>query len=242
MNVRNEQGERLDVLVEGKGSTTVVFVHGFGTSKDEGFNLFVDVSRALQSAYRIVRFDFSSYGKSEGEKEEGNLDKFSRDLNAVLAAVRREYGDRIYILAHSMGTQVTAYLSPEDIAKTVFSAPTEFNAEEQVAGFQRRITQRGGTVNENGISIYPRTNGEIQTLGSRFWSTLRSFNTPQAVREYAKKTELMVIKPLEDDIIAYSPFPRDIQPVTYVELHGNHNFTKSEDRQNFIRTIETFLH
>ena len=55
--IKNPSGERIDFVFEGNphAAVTVVFVQGFGTNKDEGFNLFVDLARPLSENYRIVK-------------------------------------------------------------------------------------------------------------------------------------------------------------------------------------------
>ena len=86
--VNNAVGEKIDVLVEGNLNSpiSIVFVHGFGKNKDESAGLFVDISSVLRE-YRVVRFDFTGYGKSEGKQEDTSLVKEASDLNSVL----REY-------------------------------------------------------------------------------------------------------------------------------------------------------
>ncbi len=75
--IKNKYKEELDTLVEGNenANTTIVFVHEFGTQKDESYGYFVDIAKALHSNYRTVRFDFSGYGKSQGKQEDANYEK-----------------------------------------------------------------------------------------------------------------------------------------------------------------------
>jgi pimeloyl-ACP methyl ester carboxylesterase len=240
VEVRNKYGERLDVVVEGNGNTTIVFVHGMGTDKHEGSTrLLADMSAALHKDYRIVRFDLSGYGDSEGASEEGNLYKWADDLQEVLKATE-SFGGKKYILAHSMGMQVVTLLSPPDIEKTVFTGMPGFDSAKQIERLQKRMLSRGGTVDENGISIYPRLSGQVQKIGKPYWEALRSFNTVDALREYAKKTTLLAIRPLEDKIIKPEPFPADIS-ATYIELPGDHNFMKKEDRDILVQKIADFF-
>ena len=86
IQIKNNYGENLDTLVEGRevSDTTVIFVHGFGVDKDESFNYFTDTAAVLRDIFRVVRFDFSGYGKSEGKQEDVNYQKQSEDLNSVI--------------------------------------------------------------------------------------------------------------------------------------------------------------
>ena len=79
--IRNKFGERIDALVEGKedADATIVFVHGSGTDKNEGENLFVDISKTLGKKFRIVRFDFSGFFKPKPM----NLNIFLNKFNCI---------------------------------------------------------------------------------------------------------------------------------------------------------------
>ena len=77
MKIKNENGENIDLLVEGNPNSniTLVFAHGFGTNKDENSNLFIDLAKPFLEKYRVIRFDFSGYGQSEGRQEDASITK-----------------------------------------------------------------------------------------------------------------------------------------------------------------------
>jgi len=122
--IKNTYGEELDTLVEGneEADTTIVFVHGFGTQKDESYGYFTDIAKALYSTYRTVRFDFSGYGKSQGKQEDSDFKKQAGELKTVLDWVKKQFGGRIYVIAQSIGVFITAFLCPEGIGKIVFTS------------------------------------------------------------------------------------------------------------------------
>lgn len=244
--IRNKSDEQIDVLVEGNpnAETTVVFVHGFGTDRNEGYNIFVDMSEALQGKFRIVRFDFPGYGKSGGRQEDVDYNKQARDLETILNWVRKIYGDKISIVAHSMGTFVVSLLSPENIGKTIFSAIPNANTDYLISFLQNRINSKpGGVVDKDGISLYPRSSGEMQKVGLSFWKVLRAFDLAKAVADYAKRSNLLIIHPLQDEIVgnkhldAYKVIPE----TEYMELDGDHNYSKRKDREGVIEIIQKFL-
>ena len=92
-SIYNSHHEKLDSLVEGdeKSSVTIVMVHGLGTDKHETAGLFDDIATALIDKYRVLRFDFSGFGKSEGKTEEFDYHKHADDLKAVLEYVKQTY-------------------------------------------------------------------------------------------------------------------------------------------------------
>ncbi len=244
--IKNKFGEELDTLVEGKDSadTTVVFVHGFGTQKDESYGYFVDIAKSLHNNYRTVRFDFSGYGKSGGKQEDANYQKHADDLQIILDWAKKTFSDKIYIIAQSMGCFVTALLSPDQVEKTVFTSIPNTNVEYIVERFKQRfMTRPGGKFDEKGISILPRSTGELQKVGPSFWKVLREFNPVDSVSQLAKKTNLLILKPLQDDVVGNEFFEeyKKIPGLQYVELDGNHGFRKKEDRDLLIQKMKSFF-
>jgi pimeloyl-ACP methyl ester carboxylesterase len=244
MKLKNQYGENLDLIVEGNQSsdTTVIFIHGLGMDKNEE-GLFVDISKHLER-YRIIRFDLSGYGNSEGKQEDANFNKHAKDLETIISYANSEFKGKIYLVAHSMGTFVVMILSPNGITKTCFLCIPSSDTSRSIEATKRRILSRpSGVVNENGISTYPRTNGQIQKLGPTFWKALRDFNPIEAIKPYSLKTDLMAFGALQDEVIdketttAY----KQMQGLKYVELNGDHNFTNPEDRINLVFEISKFL-
>jgi len=108
---------------------------------------------------------------------------------------------------------------------------------------QARIKSKGGTVNENGITIYPRSSGDITKIGPSFWRVIKSFDEHQAIIKLAQKSKVLILKPTPDDVAGDKGFKhyQEIKNLTYKEISGNHSFTKPEDRQALIQEIKQFL-
>lgn len=246
LKINNKQGERLDVLVEGNESSevTIVFVHGFGVDKHETAGFFDDIAGALKDKFRVVRFDFSGCGKSEGKSEDMDYKKQASDLATVIEYVRKEYKGKIYILAQSMGTFVTALLSPDGIEKTVFIGIPNNNTDYMIERLIKRFANRpGGKFDEKGISLMPRSTGIIQKIGPGFWSVLRSFKPAEAVEQYSKKTKLIIFKPKQDEVVGdeFMDEYKKIKPLKYVELDGDHSWKNKEDRERLLGKILEFV-
>ena len=245
--VTNMYGEKLDTLLEGKreAAECIVFVHGFGTDKDEGFASFIDLSNAFKGNYFILRYDISGYGQSEGAAHEFNFHKATGDLESILRWVSRNHPDKkINIIAHSLGTFITALHSPSGINKIIFTAIPNANTSHIIDGLQKRISSKeGGEVNENGLTTYPRTRGGAQLIGKDFWRTLRAFEPAPALEELANKCSLILFHPKQDDVLddLYFEAYQEIKELEYVELDGDHNFTRLEDRAALIEAISNFL-
>ena len=93
VKIKNIFGENLDVLVEGNKLSTkvIIFVHGYGTDKDEGFASFLDLSRYLKKDFLLIRFDLSGYGRSEGEDSKFQFQKGAGDVDSIIRYVRKKY-------------------------------------------------------------------------------------------------------------------------------------------------------
>lgn len=244
MKIANSSGEKLDVLIEDKkdADITLMLAHGFGADKHESFHLFDDFSKALSPHFRILRFDFSGYGQSEGKQEEVDYQKHAQDLKAVLNYVQKTYPGQIYLYAHSMGCFVTALLNPSGIQKTIFGAPPSI-ATDTINIVKNRILAKKGEYNPQGISIYPRSSGSSQKIGPTFWSVLKDFDAPKLIDNFAKNTNLLVLKPMQDDVTGNDNYDyyQKISGLTYQPINGNHSFTKPEDRKVFFKKIKEFL-
>jgi pimeloyl-ACP methyl ester carboxylesterase len=246
MKIKNEYGESIDLLVEGKSnsSTTIIFVHGLGTNKNENSNLFIDIAKPLLEKYRIIRFDLSGYGESEGKQEEADLNKHAKDLKAVINFAESEYEGTRNILAFSLGCFVVLKLNPDNIEKTVFVSPPNPIPEQMIEATKARIESRpNGKVVEGGISVYPRSDGSVQKLGPTFWNTLRVFDPIESLAEYSNKTNVIVFRASQDEIVSSQNMHRykELKTLKYVEIPGNHGFTNSKDRDKLIVEIQKFV-
>jgi pimeloyl-ACP methyl ester carboxylesterase len=110
-------GIKLHSAATGKGTKTVILVHGW-TCDDTTWESQVP---ALSKQYRVITLDLPGHGKS-GSPADGKL---SMDLFArAIEAVRSEAGaDRVVLVGHSMGTPVVvqyARLYPQHVGAMVF--------------------------------------------------------------------------------------------------------------------------
>ena len=244
--IKNIFGEDLDVLIEGnEGSKDIViFVHGFGTDKDEQFASFLDFAEFLKDQYLLIRFDLSGYGKSEGKDSEYQLQKAAGDVDSIIRYARKNYPNKnLNIIAHSLGTFVVLLLSPQNIRKTVLTAIVNSDTKFVSSELEKRILLKGGKVDKNGITIYPRTRGGIQRIGKDFWKTLENLNPLERVEELGNKTDLIIYKPKQDEVLANKYFDeyKRIKNVRYVEMGGDHNFKNPTQRKNLFVHIRKFL-
>lgn len=246
--IRNKFGEKLDTWVEtpeGKVSANVIMVHGFGTDKGETAGYFDDVSKALVGdSFRVIRFDFSGYGKSEGSQAEACYSKHIHDLSEVIDFVKNSFQEPVHIFAQSMGCFVTALLSPKGINKTIMTGIPNSDPNFLIKRFVERFGSRpGAKLDMDGVSLLPRSTGKIQQIGSQFWQDIRALNPAEIVKSYSEKTELLIIHWQQDEIIGSDYLKEyDLLPtLKFMYLPGNHSVTNLDDRKNFLKIMLTFF-
>lgn len=105
---------------------TILLVHGFGEHSGRYTHV---VDQLRKRHFEVYCLDFRGHGRSEGRR--GDVEAFARfeeDLDAAIQFVhaRMKPGQKLFILAHSMGALVTLRLiseKNENIAGMVLSAP-----------------------------------------------------------------------------------------------------------------------
>lgn len=108
---------------------------------------------------------------------------------------------------------------------------------------RQRILKKGGRIDEEGITVYPRTSGATQIIGKDFWRTLRVFNPCEYITDLGSKTDLIIFKPKQDDVLENRYFEeyKNIKNVRYIEVNGDHNFKDKKDRLNLFKHVREFL-
>ena len=244
--IRNLKNERLSVLVSGNedSDTAVVFVHGFGSNKHENFKLFDDISLSLENDFATFRFDFSGYGDSEGKDEDSSLEKMKDDLYRVIRYVEFIH-QRVFIVGHSLGTFVVSALRSPHISRIVFTSPPNPDMNLFIRNIQARIIDKGGKVNEKGITGYVRSNGLVQKIGPNFWKDLQSFDPKSSTEMLTLNSSVIIFDPQDDEVVKDRNFDHlvDYQEkgIQSKSLPGDHNFSKSEDRKRLIEEINIFF-
>ena len=156
---------------------TVILVHGFGVTKEEG-GMFDELAERLSKANFIVyRFDFSGCGESEGDFSETSLTKQKEDLEVILDYVKSQSDvdfSRIGILAQSFGTSVTVALEPD--VKTIMLMGSVVHCQEIFKEFFNR------NYNPTGTSTINRSTGRTTTVNPKFWKAFEKYDLCKSIK------------------------------------------------------------
>lgn len=105
--IRNRQGERLDLAFHGGSHLGAIVVIGHGVTGNKDRPLLKAIANGLSAkGWPCIRFSFSGNGDSEGRFEESTISKELGDLAEVLGMVPQE--KRVAYIGHSMGAAVGA--------------------------------------------------------------------------------------------------------------------------------------
>lgn len=117
LSAATADGLRIHSSTVGKGSRTVILVHGW-TCDESAWTEQVPV---LAKKYRVVTLDLPGHGKSDLPKDgKFSMDLFARAIEAVRGEVK---ADHVVLVGHSMGTPVVlryARLYPQHTVALVF--------------------------------------------------------------------------------------------------------------------------
>lgn len=133
----NRQKEKLAGVLEGTGTKGVIFSHGFTGNKDE-WGRFLKATLVVAKDFRVLRFDFSGNGESEGKFEESHFSKETDDLLSAIAFMKEQGCTSIGLYGHSMGGAVSILAAArEKVQAVATSAAVVYPNPARMAKFAR---------------------------------------------------------------------------------------------------------
>lgn len=109
---------------EGKGSETIIFIHGLGSYSQA----WIKNVETLKTNYRCIAIDLPGYGKSSKQPHSGLMTFYAGILNELVHELNL---GKVYLAGHSMGGQIsiTTSLTYPDIVKgLILVDPAGFEA------------------------------------------------------------------------------------------------------------------
>ena len=97
--------------MSGNGDTSIVFVHGWGITKE----YWKYQQDALSSQYTVVAPDLGGHGQSGHNRENWTIEEFAKDVRAVIDGLRLK---NVILVGHSMGGEIilqTALTFPDKV-------------------------------------------------------------------------------------------------------------------------------
>ncbi|NQV11792.1 hypothetical protein HQ524_00360 [Candidatus Uhrbacteria bacterium] len=201
----------------------VIFSHGFGVKKDDR-GLFTGIANGLSEIEPIL-FD---YNVVDEHSDNMTVRPFSRQmeiLNRVINEQRDTHPDAIIdLVCHSQGCRIASLARPVGIRKTIFLAPPTDSGIART--LERYRNNPKAIINLEGVSQLPRSDGSTTSVPAEYWRERMAEGSPlESYNQFANKTDLTVIKALQDTVLGETSFKGLDPKANVVELKGDHDFT-----------------
>lgn len=208
--ILNNENEKLlvEVFAPKKEKSTIVFCHGItgcrkGRTMSDSY--LQELAKLLMGrGYKVVLFDFSGHGESEGKDFDVTLTKSTSELEVVLANERVDLKN-VNFLAFSYGAAVLAnYLSKHtevDPKSMVFYSPCLFPLEscflnaDSIFGKDIVKEYQSGNLAKNGFAV---VGAKGFKFGSKMIDSCKDF-TPEYLKKFASK--ILVLSGKQDVIL-----------------------------------------
>lgn len=215
----------------------VIFSHGFGVCKDD-HGLFTDIAKELPEVESVL-FD---YYKLDVKKNILTICSFSeqvKKLNKIINKIKKDNpGAIIDLICHSQGTVIAALAKIENIRKVLFLAPVfDMGLKRTLVRYKSRM---GAEINLKGVSKLPALDGLIRVIPAQYWQEREKVNSFDEYNLLAKKTELIIIKAKQDQILLDVNLSQLSNDIKLMELDGKHNFG-GKARKPLIKIIRKYI-
>lgn len=214
----------------------IIFSHGFGVERDAR-GMFTDISAAFPASESIL-FDYNIPNREENTLTVRPLSEQRDRLLAEVAKANERFPDAtIDIIAHSLGSVVTALASPTGIRKTIFLAPP---LDSQSSSLERFAGRPGSIIDPKGLSWLARRDGSFTLVPAAFWQERAAIDPIALFNAFAEKTDLTIIFANQDDVVSAEKKPLLAPDIHIFGIDGDHDF-RFEHRAKLLATLNDML-
>ena len=231
VNFTNEQGQELagkiSLPVDQKPHNFVIFAHCFTCTK----NLIAirNLSNALTNhGFRVLRFDFTGLGESEGDFAETNFSGNIQDLIAAANYLKEKHTAPRLLIGHSLGGAAVLFAASkiESIkAVATIAAPSEpMHVKNLIQDSVEEISEKG----QAQVSL----GGRPFTIKKQFLDDLENNSLLDLVADLRKP--LLILHSPQDRVVtinnAEELFKAAFHPKSFISLdQADHLLSKKED-------------
>ncbi len=214
----------------------IVFSHGFGVERDAR-GMFSDISAAFPESESIL-FDYNVLDREKNTLTVRPISEQKDILLAEVAKVKEAFpGATIDIIAHSLGSVVTALASPAGIRKVILLAPP---LELASSSLQRFADRPGSIIDPDGLSRLARRDGSFTLVPAAFWQERAAIDPVALFNTFADKTDLTIIFANQDDVVSDEKKHLLGSDIHTLGIDGDHDF-RFEHRAGLLSTLKTLL-
>lgn len=170
----NSKGDKLSgvlsIVNEDPSTPTIVFAHGFTSSKDGSAK---DISVLLNRlGINSLRFDFYGHGESEGEFENITISEGTDDILQAIEVLRSRGFKKIGLFGTSFGgaCSIMAASKSRDVSLLALRSPV---SDYYIRELLRKSKQELSEWKDNGYRMYKRGDGKELRLNYSFFEDMR---------------------------------------------------------------------
>jgi ACT domain-containing protein len=213
----------------------VIFSHGFGLKKDNR-GLFTEISGILnKQGIKTILFDYNKFNTKTNELFIVPFSIQAKKLEEMIdKTAENNPKSEIVIIGQSQGSFIPTLINNISKVKKVIGVSPFFHT--NMKDIIRRYTaSKDNELNFTGVSIRKRSDGSTTIIPPEYWKERFEARVEDLYNKLAEKTELVLISPLQDEIMDITDL-RKIKQASIINLDGNHDFS-SQYRPKLVEVI-----
>lgn len=238
----------LPELAEGAKAPVVVFAHGHGGSRNEGFGAIADA--LAEKGIASIRMDFSGCGESTESFQLNTLTNMKQDVVNALAYMTANYpvdADKAGLFGYSMGGRIALELLAEeacDVKAVAMLAPAASSADlKNFFGGAEVYDPLAEKAAAEGYATFTNMYGAVQDLSKEWFEDMAKMPEDSAQQAVAKYTGKALVIYGEDDNAVNPAVSKAVAEALKAQVVVNtgdqHSYGFYSDKTDILNTVCT---
>ena len=228
----------ISYTMAGNGDTCIVFVHGWGISKE----YWKEQIEELSSDYTVVALDLGGHGQSGHNRENWTIEEFAKDVRAVIDGLHL---NNVILVGHSMGGEIILQTALSFPAKVIgfigidnfkqFVTSFTPQEEKQVSDFMQSLKSNFDTTATmyTRLALFPRGYSDTNSV-NRVIRSIRQTDSAVAIKALES---LMYFALKDSEMISRLPIPAHLIVSDYTATNEE-SFRRAAKAGSSIRVIK----
>lgn len=213
-------------LKESRDQSVVICSHGFGVTADSR-GMFPEIARNIPDA-EFVMFDYNDV-RPNGNTVMASLDAQAKILQRHIDEARED----VVLLCHSQGSMIAGLVDLTKVQKAILLAPPVNMSMQRVIG--KMLDRPGSTINPDGLSELPRTDGTTTYLPKEYLQSLDAYTPMELYQTIVNTVPTVIVRATADEVIGLTNV-NEITGATHYDITADHNFS-GESRRELIEIL-----
>ena len=228
----------ISYTLAGNGDTSIVFVHGWGISKE----YWKEQIEELSSDYTVVSLDLGGHGQSGHNRENWTIEEFAKDVRAVIDGLHL---NNVILVGHSMGGEIILQTALSFPAKVIgfigidnfkqFVTSFTPQEEKQVSDFMQSLKTNFDTTATmyTRLALFPQGYSDTNSV-NRVIRSIRQTDSAVAIKALES---LMYFALKDSEMISRLPIPAHLIVSDYTATNEE-SFRRAAKAGSSIRVIK----